>query len=56
MGMKYFVYVTNCSNHNQIFEHDNLQSALEQCKFASEHNTCVLIKGTKIDWKKKVKK
>ena len=53
--MKYFVYVTNCSNHVNIFEHDNLQSALEQCKYVSKNNTCVLIKGTKIDWKKKVK-
>lgn len=54
--MKYYVYVTNCSNHNHMYEHDNLQSAIKQCEFASEHNTCILIKGTEIDWKKKVKK
>ena len=53
---KFFVYVTNCSNHNFIYEHDNLHSAVEQCKYASQHNTCVLIKGTVVDWEKKVKK
>ena len=50
--MKYYVYVTNASNHNHMFTHDDLHSAIEQCKYASEHSTCILIKGTKIDWKR----
>lgn len=54
--MKYYVYVTNCSNHNFMRAHDTLESALAHCKSASEqHNTAILIKGTEIDWKKKVK-
>lgn len=53
--MKYFVYVTNASNHNFIYEHDDLHSAVEQCKYASKHNTCILIKGNKIDWKSRTK-
>lgn len=50
--MKYYVYVTNACNHNFIYEHDTLHSAIEQCKYASEYNTCILIKGTKLDWRK----
>lgn len=51
--MKYYVYVTNCSNYNFMRAHDTLESALAHCKSASEHNTAILIKGTEIDWKKK---
>lgn len=49
--MKYYVYVTNSSNHNHMYTHDDLHSAIKQCKYTSEHNTCILIKGTRIDWK-----
>lgn len=52
--MKYYVYITNASNHNIMYEHDSLYSAVEQCKCASEHNTCKLIKGTEINWKNKI--
>ena len=50
--MKYFVYTTNCSNHNYMKEFNNIDDALKYCKSASIHNTCILIKGEKIDWKK----
>ena len=50
--MKYYVYVTNCSNHNNMYEYDNLVDAKKFCEYASEHNTCILIKGNKVNWKK----
>lgn len=37
-----------------MYVHDDLHSAIEQCKYASEHNTCKLIKGTEINWKSKI--
>lgn len=49
--MKYYVYITNCSNRNHMYEYDNLEDAKRHCKDASEHCTCTLIKGTKIKWK-----
>lgn len=54
--MKYYVYVTNCSEHNHMFTHDTLESAIRQCEFASKNNTCILIKGTQFDWEKKKRK
>lgn len=53
--MKYYVYVTNCSEHNHMFTHDTLESAIRQCEFASKNNTCILIKGTEVNWEKKSK-
>lgn len=50
--MKYYVYVTNCSNHNHMYEYDNLEEAKRHCEGSSEHNTCILIKGRKIKWEK----
>lgn len=49
--MKYYVYITNSSSHNHMYEYDNLSEAKQHCKDASEHNTAILIKGTKIKWK-----
>ena len=53
--MKYYVYVTNCSEHNHMFTHDTLESAIRQCEFASKNNTCILINGTEGYWEKKSK-
>ena len=50
--MKYFVYITNASNHNHLYEYDNLADAKKHCAGASENNTCILIKGNKINWMK----
>ena len=52
----YFVYVTNCSNHNSIYRHDNLADAVRTCQSVSKHNTAVLIEGKQLDWKKLEKK
>lgn len=54
--MKYYVYVTNCSNHNFMTVHETLESALRHCESANAHNTVILVKGTEIDWKKKLTK
>lgn len=54
--MKYFVYITNCSDHNWMRTFDNLTDALQCCEDVSQHNTAILIKGTKINWETKIKK
>lgn len=53
---KYYVYVTNCSEHNHMYVYDTLEQAVRECEYASKHNTCILIRGTKVDWEKKLKK
>lgn len=48
--MKYYLYITNASEHNYMFEYDNLEDAKKHAINASYHNTCILIKGTKVKW------
>ncbi len=44
--MKYYVYVTNASNHNFLHEFDTLYDAERMCEDASRHNSCYIIKGS----------
>ncbi len=44
--MKYYVYVTNASNHNFLHEFDTLYDAERFCRSASEYYTCYIIKGS----------
>lgn len=52
--MKYYVYITNCSEHNWMCVFDNKADAIKCCEEVSTqtHNTAILIKGTEINWKK----
>ena len=52
----YFVYITNCSEHNWMRTFDKLSDALRCCEEVSQHNTPILIKCTKLNWKNQQKK
>ena len=52
----YFVYITNCSEHNWMRKFNNLDDALQCCEEVSQHNTPILIKGTALNWKNQCKK
>lgn len=43
--MKYYVFVTNASNHNFLYEFDTLYEAERMCEDASHHNSCYIIEG-----------
>lgn len=46
MREKYYVYVTNASNHNFLHEFDTRYKAEKFCDDASYHNSCYIIKGS----------
>lgn len=52
--MKYYLYITNASNHNLMLEYDDIEDAKKHAINASYHNTCILIKGTEINWKNNI--
>lgn len=54
--MKYYVYVTNASNHNSLHKFNSLHEADELCKDASYHNSCYIFKGEDMKFYKRKEK